>query len=192
MNSIYQDSEVAIIAVAGQEPSYGLPSVGGRHRSTRARASIGKHFLVAALAGLKSLIESSTWITRAWTYQEALVSQSRLVFTDNKSIMSATVCIAAKLSNFNAFKGPIGAARKLGYFREALAPLHGKSSIVLKNTQRSLSQNLQIFLTASKHKIHHGWGVPVLPKPRRWWGRRPKIHKSFRWRSHIGHGAQRW
>jgi hypothetical protein len=43
MDLIYNNSEVTIIAAAGQNPFYGLPGVSSRHRNPQVRAKIGKH-----------------------------------------------------------------------------------------------------------------------------------------------------
>jgi hypothetical protein len=86
MGSIYQDSDLTIIAAAGQGPSYGLPGVGKRHRKPQPVARISGHLLVGALRNAKLSVEDSHWAKRGWTYQEALLSKRRLFFYRRTSI----------------------------------------------------------------------------------------------------------
>ena len=86
MDIIYQNAELTIIAAAGTDPSYGLPGVGNRKREEYARtmcSKVGKHFLITTEGVYPLLsISNSKWKTRAWTYQEAILSRRRLVFAD--------------------------------------------------------------------------------------------------------------
>lgn len=84
MDLVYQNSELTLIAAAGNDPSYGLPGVRRRHRSLQPRARIGKHFLVSTLEDPRLCIKRSTWMSRGWTYQEGLLSRRRLIFTDQQ------------------------------------------------------------------------------------------------------------
>lgn len=93
MNLIYKQSELTIIAAAGSGPTYGLPGV-SRKRLNVPQASmlkLGPHAIVPITSGRQmeasydSLVTSfagSTWNSRGWTYQEAVVSRRRLIFTD--------------------------------------------------------------------------------------------------------------
>lgn len=88
MGTIYARSAITIIAAAGEDAEYGLPGVGSRARNPQLRIDF------ESVYGLpRSLmvhhqpeddIGSSLWSTRGWTYQEALLSKRRLVFTDNQ------------------------------------------------------------------------------------------------------------
>ncbi|CAN9417017.1 unnamed protein product [Alternaria alternata] len=84
MDAIYKNSELTIIGAAGQDESYGLPGVGARGR---------RHQFVAKLDGATlfwdpidphEVISLSHWSTRGWTFQEALLSRRRLVFTEDQ------------------------------------------------------------------------------------------------------------
>ena len=84
MDAIYKNSQLTIIGAAGQDESYGLPGVGIRDRS---------HQFIVELDGATVLwnpndphlaISRSRWSTRGWTFQEALLSRRRLVFTDDQ------------------------------------------------------------------------------------------------------------
>ncbi|KAK1830427.1 heterokaryon incompatibility protein-domain-containing protein [Podospora conica] len=93
MNLIYKQSELTIIAAAGSGPTYGLPGV-SRPRPDVPQESmlkLGRYGIVpimsdgelaAAHARRMDLFLGSTWNSRGWTYQEAVVSRRRLIFTD--------------------------------------------------------------------------------------------------------------
>ncbi|ERF76321.1 hypothetical protein EPUS_04179 [Endocarpon pusillum Z07020] len=85
MDKIYRGAEVTIIAAAGEDDNYGLPGVGKRRRRAQPVAKIGNIRLVSSMAHPHHTITSSRWWTRAWTYQEAVLSQRRLVFTEDQT-----------------------------------------------------------------------------------------------------------
>ncbi|KAF2648809.1 HET-domain-containing protein, partial [Lophiostoma macrostomum CBS 122681] len=86
MGSIYSNALLTIIAAAGRDPSYGLPGV-GFPRGGIAPVSIDSITLESwnrrAYDDIAGSVERSEWNERAWTYQEALLSRRRLVFTEN-------------------------------------------------------------------------------------------------------------
>ncbi|KAK3953950.1 heterokaryon incompatibility protein-domain-containing protein [Pseudoneurospora amorphoporcata] len=91
MGAIYARSAITIIAAAGEDADYGLPGVGLRARNPQLRTDsasvctgdrLPRPLMVYHRP--KEDIESTLWSTRGWTYQEALLSKRRLVFTDNQ------------------------------------------------------------------------------------------------------------
>ncbi|KAK7963919.1 hypothetical protein PG988_010893 [Apiospora saccharicola] len=84
MGSIYQNSALTIICAAGMDETYGLPGVG---RRARAQQPVVKYQDLTVFWHAKdpqTSIASSHWSTRGWTFQEALLSRRRLVFTDDQ------------------------------------------------------------------------------------------------------------
>ncbi|KAL6904337.1 HET domain-containing protein [Trichoderma evansii] len=84
MGAIYGNAEVTIIAAAGQDEDYGLPGVGRNRPATRTTAHIGEVAVVWTPKNPQEAIKSSCWSTRGWTFQEALLSRRRLVFTEQQ------------------------------------------------------------------------------------------------------------
>jgi Heterokaryon incompatibility protein (HET) len=84
MDLIYARAQLTIVAVAGQDPHYGLPGVRGTRRSRQPQLRVGNHFLVSTLPTPKYAIRKSKWATRGWTYQEEILSKRRLFFTDEQ------------------------------------------------------------------------------------------------------------
>ncbi|KAF8861809.1 HET-domain-containing protein [Acephala macrosclerotiorum] len=80
MAEIYQCASFTIFAAAGSDPSHGLPGVSKPRRVGRQPiVTIGKRSFTWSLP---NLAETSKWSTWAWTYQEMVFSERRLVFTD--------------------------------------------------------------------------------------------------------------
>jgi hypothetical protein len=82
MDEIYQSSVLTIVAAAGRTPLYGLPGV------TKVRSQHSSSFIngVGYLQRIPHYhdIKTSPWAQRGWTYQETLLSQARLYFTDTQ------------------------------------------------------------------------------------------------------------
>ena len=81
MHLVYGSSVVTIVAAAGENPSCGLPGVASSPRTEQLSVRIGTQTIVATSHNVKQQVLRSQWNRRAWTYQEALLSKRRLVFT---------------------------------------------------------------------------------------------------------------
>jgi hypothetical protein len=82
MGAIYHKSALTFVACAGSDPQYGLPGVS--HLRTAHSNILIKE--VGHIQRIPATIEilASAWAERGWTYQEALLSQARLYFTDRQ------------------------------------------------------------------------------------------------------------
>ena len=83
MGKIYAGSALTIIAAAGSDGSYGLPGV-SRQRVVNRPFQFGRRILCSTPLFSRETLESTTWSSRGWTYQEGLLSTRRLVFTDTQ------------------------------------------------------------------------------------------------------------
>ncbi|KAK9418637.1 putative HET-domain-containing protein [Seiridium unicorne] len=82
MDSIYARADVTIIAAAGEDQEYGLPGVGSTVRVAQPEAQVEDLQLISTMGDPRNAIEDAKWSTRGWTYQEAVLSWRRVVFTD--------------------------------------------------------------------------------------------------------------
>lgn len=73
MNSIYGNSLFTIIAISGRDANTGLPGVRPNTRPLRYISIDEKHALVATTDHLGSVLRTSTYETRGWTFQERLL-----------------------------------------------------------------------------------------------------------------------
>jgi hypothetical protein len=80
MDEIYGHSIVTIIAAAGDDPHHGLPGISVTKRKPQPRVRFGSKTLVYTPYTKKEVLDSK-WNHRGWTYQEAILSRRKLVFT---------------------------------------------------------------------------------------------------------------
>jgi hypothetical protein len=85
MDLIYEGAYCTIVAASGYTDQNGLPGISiPRHvQPSFSRNGCDVHF-ASSLPDPQAVITSSKWNTRAWTFQEALCSARRLVFTQHQ------------------------------------------------------------------------------------------------------------
>jgi Heterokaryon incompatibility protein (HET) len=83
MDSIYRNAQATLIAIAGKDADFGLPGMGRTPRTQQQSVRVGRNTLVSSMSPV-TMIETSTWITRGWTYQEGVLSKRRLFFTEQQ------------------------------------------------------------------------------------------------------------
>ncbi|OCT54140.1 hypothetical protein CLCR_00161 [Cladophialophora carrionii] len=85
MTTIYEAAELTIVAAAGSGASRGLPGVRSRPRRPQPKYYLdsGSVLLSMLRDPRRDILESTYW-TRGWTYQEGVLSNRRLVFTDEQ------------------------------------------------------------------------------------------------------------
>jgi hypothetical protein len=88
MDEIYGGAELTLVAAAGSHNKHGLSGVSTMRRNSsqdlERRFSLGNVQITRIAEHPKGSIMSSTWSSRAWTYQEAILSQGLLYFTDSE------------------------------------------------------------------------------------------------------------
>ncbi|TGO50831.1 hypothetical protein BCON_0175g00170 [Botryotinia convoluta] len=84
MDKIYSHSTLTIIAATTKCPSEGLASITRPRMVVQEFLRMDSVHLVQWVSNIQYEIESSVWNTRGWTYQEALLSRRRLVFTETQ------------------------------------------------------------------------------------------------------------
>jgi hypothetical protein len=83
MDSIYEASEVTIIAAAGEDSNAGIPGI-SLTRSHQPAIDLGEVVLLSSMRNPQRSIKSSKWYTRGWTLQESILARRRLVFTEEQ------------------------------------------------------------------------------------------------------------
>ncbi|KAK0664608.1 heterokaryon incompatibility protein-domain-containing protein [Cercophora samala] len=85
MAAIYEAAEITIVAAAGDGASHGLPGIRDTPRRQQPRYTLDSGNMLVSTLGdpRRDIIESSHW-TRGWTYQEGILSNRRIVFTEHQ------------------------------------------------------------------------------------------------------------
>ncbi len=85
MNTIYEGAYLTIIAAAGEDAEAGLPGVTPNSRNIRQHFEVVDGMrLAVAMPTLTQQIAESRWASRAWTYQEGIMCQRYLIFTNQQ------------------------------------------------------------------------------------------------------------
>lgn len=89
MDFIYEAAYLTIIAASGSDGEHGLPRVSGSYKAQEGTTIPPWDGMICMWLFPQRLrqIETSTWSARGWTYQEALLSRRRLIFTDDWAIL---------------------------------------------------------------------------------------------------------
>ncbi|KAK4675252.1 hypothetical protein QC764_512570 [Podospora pseudoanserina] len=85
MAAIYEAAEVTIVAAAGNGAGHGLPGIRDTPRRPQPHYTLDSgNVLISTLRDpRRDILESSHW-TRGWTYQEGILSNRRIVFTEHQ------------------------------------------------------------------------------------------------------------
>ncbi|KAJ2977966.1 hypothetical protein NUW58_g7643 [Xylaria curta] len=87
MDHIYENATLTIVAMAGSDDTYGLSGVGTVpivSRNEPSQASLAGRTLLSLSPDILTSVKKSEWSTRAWTFQEALLSRRCLLFTPDQ------------------------------------------------------------------------------------------------------------
>lgn len=175
MDRIYENAELTIVASEGKSPMHGLPGVYHRGRQHQRLIKLGPLTLASMPPRPNCEIASSKWHTRAWTFQEGLLSRRRLVFTERQFYfqcrdMYRYDCLRISPSRchnkMELSRYPVFPLSKLGAL-----PAHVNFRACVKEyTKRELSYpsdalNAVIGILNAFAKIKtpilHLWGVPI-------------------------------
>ncbi|KAF5608252.1 uncharacterized protein FSUBG_4788 [Fusarium subglutinans] len=86
MHLIYYSATITILAVAGPRSDYGIPGI-SKARAGSTRERINGQDLVVVPPQIESEIKSSVWQTRAWTWQEDVLSTRKLYLTETQWVL---------------------------------------------------------------------------------------------------------
>ncbi|EEU42846.1 uncharacterized protein NECHADRAFT_84122 [Fusarium vanettenii 77-13-4] len=83
MDRIYGEALITIVALSAHDANCALPGVvAGSRTPSPSPTKLGTLLLVPEPRSLGAAIESSTWRSRGWTFQEGMLSKKRLYFSD--------------------------------------------------------------------------------------------------------------
>ncbi|CAN9347097.1 unnamed protein product [Alternaria alternata] len=83
MGNIYAGATLTFIAAGDTDYAVGLPGVSSCRCNSAAEFQLGPYSFLRFFSDPKAEIGGSKWATRGWTYQEAVMSVRKLVFTSN-------------------------------------------------------------------------------------------------------------
>lgn len=94
MEAIYRGAVLTIVAAAGEHADAGLPGVSNTPRHS---PNFGDQQGHEAANSFDTAVNSSVWNTRAWTYQERIISQRLVVFTTEQVFFHCSHGIACEI-----------------------------------------------------------------------------------------------
>lgn len=86
MDVIYANAKFTIVAATSNGQICGLPGVSGILRKPQLQLNVRDYDLISTLSCAISSTRQSRWATRGWTYQEGILSNRCLIFTDEQVI----------------------------------------------------------------------------------------------------------
>lgn len=84
MDRIYGNGTINFCAAAGHDTSRGLPGCPTTVRSTSQPIAKCGNLELTVVKPVESLIEGTNWNTRAWTFQERMLSPRSIIFVDDR------------------------------------------------------------------------------------------------------------
>ncbi|KAF2027369.1 hypothetical protein EK21DRAFT_42077, partial [Setomelanomma holmii] len=82
---IYSGAQLTIVAAAGDNKAFGLPGLNGTKRRHDEPIRVDDFTLFTHGTCPSRAILKSKWFTRAWTFQEAVLSKRLLVFIESQA-----------------------------------------------------------------------------------------------------------
>ena len=170
MDLVFRAAELVIIAAAGHGSDYGLPGVSRRLRKQQPRERISGHDYVSTMIDPEIAIQTSTWNTRGWTYQESVCARRKLYFTDTETVWECPWDMYHetfdRLRGLNCFQRR-PSTKELGSWTTWQAPKHiaHYSRRTLTYSADALNALLGVFRTLgeAEYPVYEIYGIPILP-----------------------------
>lgn len=181
MDQIYGSATITLVNAAGESPLDGIPGVSAKSRTQPDSFEFDGQRLMS-LPNVRKDIMGSTWSSRAWTFQEGLLSIRRLIFTQSQAYYQCTSMHCCEYIPEQQFSHPVSAMLPNRRFQSAmlaLPQLYPDSTHALMTSfdlflteylRRQLSFQadalnafmgfLRYFWRQQERPIWHFWGVP--------------------------------
>jgi hypothetical protein len=197
MDDIYRGSSLTLIACAGEDPHYGLPGV-TRPRAPSPSVHMGSRGCLRMVPTVHD-IYSSIWASRAWTYQEAVLAQRRLFFTDRQVYFESNDSVDSELTTLAPvvtrvldprIYSQVTSSTYSGDIYECIQEFTRRTLSFPSDAMNALSGILTYY--GRERDIHHLWGIPysdhtlasIDEPPRK---RVVTFEESLRWYATSGH-----
>ncbi|KAI1383102.1 HET-domain-containing protein [Hypoxylon trugodes] len=171
MGRIYNQASLTIIAAAGSDPDYGLSGV-SRERDEIPSRTFWNWRIDGFHAHPSETIRKSVWMTRSWTYQEALLSRRRLIFTDEQVYFECQGSVREEFLTEDFGVSDLGGVVSMFHDSVFGTQLSEIFTYISEYSQRNLTYEgdyLDGFLgilgslAEAKYPIRHLFGVPIFP-----------------------------
>ncbi|RYP48533.1 hypothetical protein DL768_005612 [Monosporascus sp. mg162] len=86
MDAVYRNAALTVCVASGGSARHGIPGIKDTLRTEEENCSTLSSFRVRTLAPVAEMIHASLWDTRAWTFQERLLSRRCAIFTPNEIV----------------------------------------------------------------------------------------------------------
>jgi hypothetical protein len=177
MASIYDQAVMTIVALAGENATVGLPGLRPGSRPKRGVELVPGVSFCPRTRKLSDIISNSKYNTRAWTYQERLLSRRCLYFTEEQVYFQCDSCVCCEdrnepspvtfhqVSSLKASAQTMFAAQNIFLFRA----FEHYGRLVVDYSRKSLSFQSDIisaFMGITQHlEVQCGWkfvaGLPI-------------------------------
>lgn len=188
MADIYAAAAITIIAVAGEDPSHGLPGVRNgsrglhRHKTVRSVRLFANPSILAQDRYAPYYVHESKWASRAWTYQECYNSPRRLFFTTEQVTLVCNSAVYQETAGIQPYpqSSPIyvnlrgwikqrdaetvsaavleAVPYPLATFMDILSAYSNRQMSYRSDALNAIVGTLDAF---SRQSIRHIWGVPI-------------------------------
>jgi hypothetical protein len=107
MTTIYEAADFTIVAAAGSGASHGLPGVRLTPRRSQPKYYVDSGSLLLSILPdpRREVMQSQYW-TRGWTYQEGVLSNRRIVFTEHQTYWECRSMASHESADVTLFHTP--------------------------------------------------------------------------------------
>lgn len=181
MDDVYSCADVTIIAAAGEDENTGLPGVGELLRRKQLTVDLGDIKILSSMPHPEHTIRASRWWTRGWTYQEAVLSRRRLVFTEDQVYFecNAIKCyesihidqdrlwkqyqtVPADFMSPGIFQGLRHISLTTSYLYKEHVEQYSKKTLTYEEDPLNAFTGIMRRLSTNKNPVFQIWGIPIL------------------------------
>lgn len=174
MDRIYAGAYVTIVASSSENAHSGLPGVSRISRKRQPSTIISSQRFTSTLPPLPSALKDSVWLSRGWTYQEAILSRRCLFFTNIQVyfVCAKMTCCEAVISGIDdmTLRSPSKSKVLNSKIFNKITPITGMDYLSNHITQYS-SRNLSFDSDAldafrgvlSRANFYSYYGIPIGP-----------------------------